>query len=417
SLPSQVRVVRAHDAATLVARARELVAGDVLVLDPGTYRVSTLDLRGLTGRPDAWIMLRGTPGKTFLVGTSSRHNVVEITDCHWLRLEDIDISAPGHAVDGVKFSYGSHSSHVTLDHCRVHDVRQGITSQAALLEHLTVERCEITRMPGSGIYLGYDDPPRIAADTTIRNCWIHDVADGGTTGYGIQIKGHSHGARIENNVLHDVAGSARAVIATYYVDPRGAATPERWNVIRDNLIWNSAGEGVYVVNSAIVENNVIFDVDDGIAVTSYGGRTIDNLVLRNNTVFRCRTAGLRLDQFGAARSATCVIANNALLMEDPGVDALRCQQGTGEAVFTGNACHGRIAGPLASSGAFPVGPPSLEFAAAATGARPPALDLRPAGDSALLARGDARHAPPRDVAGVRRAAGADTDVGAFLHTD
>lgn len=411
---AQGRILSAHDSSELLASIATLRPGDVLQLDDAEYRVPTLHLAGVRGRSDAWITIRGAATRrSRIVGTSPRSNVLEIDDCSWLRIEDLDVTTDPGGVDGVKFTYDSTSAHIALDGCRIHDVAQGISSQAALLTDLDVHRCEISDTTDSGIYLGYDDPPRLAVGTTIRNCWLHDVGYGGTTGYGIQIKGHSRGARIENNVLHRAGGASRAAIATYYVDPAGDAPRVEWNEIRDNVVWDVPGTGIYVTNSAIVANNVVFDAADGIATSSYGGLVVDNLTLANNTVYRCREVGLSLGGFDHARTATITIANNAALMESPQAVALRMQSGPGQAAFIGNGGYGGVEGPI-SAGWTGCAPPATELLAARPGLAPPQLDLRPRSSSTLRDLGDPAYAPASDVDGHLRGPSPTTDSGAWI---
>ena len=61
-----------------------LQPGDNLVLQPGKYP-GGIWLKGLHGRPDAPITIRGRGPQTVLLGTEGT-NTVDLSDCQWLVL-------------------------------------------------------------------------------------------------------------------------------------------------------------------------------------------------------------------------------------------------------------------------------------------------------------------------------------------
>lgn len=416
-LPAQ-RVIRVSDSAALRTAAAQLVAGDTLELAPGTYGLTSLRLDALRGRADAWITIRSRPGaRAVLLGTAVE-NVVNVTDCAFLRFEDLDITSNGQAggVDAVKFTTDTSSQDVTFDGCHLHHVSgNGVSSQAARLERLSLVRCEIDHCSNCGVYLGYPSPVRLAIDTAILDCYLHDIADPAlSTGYGIQIKAGSYGSRIEGNVLHHVGGFDRAGIAVYYPDSAGGQPRARWNVIRDNLLWAVPNEGIWVVNSAIVENNVVVDADVGIAVSSYGGGRVVDLGIVHNTVYRCPTACVSLGGWSNDGSA-CVLANNALLQDNAASRAILANNGLGSATLAGNAIHGTASS--VTRGIVTVTAPALTLRGAGPLVAIEALDLRPAIGSSMLGAADATFRIARDVDGHARAVtpvtgGAYADQGA-----
>jgi hypothetical protein len=393
-------------AAELIAQTPRMRAGDTLLLEPGTYSLSSWNVTRLVGAPQAPITFRGAAAGVVILGNAYA-NVINVTDCHWLRFEDLEITSSGQYpdIDGVKFGTGTRSSNVVFDRCRIHGLAgNGISAQADLVDRLTVTASEIADVGVCGLYLGYPSPLRQVTNTVIRNCWIHDCANGSNEGYGIQIKGGSWGALIENNVLHDVGGTTRAGVAVYYADPAGGQPPERWNVIRGNVLWNVRNEAIYAVNSAVIENNVVFDAVTGISITSYGGNVVDQLLIRNNTIYRCARYGLWFGDADRAR-ASVLIANNAALMESPTVAAYRAAIGLGPATALDNAAYGTS---NFAAGVFAVGAPATQFVRAGAGIGPGTIDLGPSASSALRNRALPGTAPQTDADGGWRDARPDT---------
>lgn len=398
------RYVRVHDSRGLLAAAPRLTAGQTLELAPGIYDFRSLRLIGLAGRAGAPITIRSQPGGRAVLRGVPGENVINIKDCAWLRLEDLEVTCTGQSGggDGLKIVADSTNHDITVEGCRFHHLPgNGVSSQAALLERLSLIACEIDHVGGCGVYLGYpSNPPRLAIGTRIVDCYLHDIADPQeATQYGIQIKPLSYGSVIENNVLHHVGGHDRAAIAVYYPDGAGRVPPERWNVIRGNVMWALPNEGIYVVNGAIVENNVIVDARVGIGVSEYAGSRIDNLRIVHNSVYRCRSAAMNLGGWWKA-DGSCTLANNLIVQDDGRLPAIAgTSRGFGGARVAGNAVHGSVPN---GSGLAAVAAPSELLRAAGAGVLPTALDLRPRAGSALVGAGSTAFMLEQDVDGNPR---------------
>ena len=89
--------------------------GDNLVLQPGKYP-GGIWLKGLYGRPDAPITIRGQGPQTVLVGREGT-NTVDLSDCQWLVLRDLTFDGQGKEVDAIKAgketARGCH--HITIE--------------------------------------------------------------------------------------------------------------------------------------------------------------------------------------------------------------------------------------------------------------------------------------------------------------
>lgn len=301
-----------------------LPAGCIVHVKPGSYALNgNLLLSGKHGTATAWIGIEAE-GAVFVSNTALQ-NVVELSNCSYLYLRGLDIShnngsaAYGSwaSVDAVKFT--GNCNDVSLDTCVLHDVGNcGVSSQASLVQRITVYGCEI-RNCYCGIYWGYyeSSSKRYAHDGRIAANWIHSCppVDLDGTGYGIQIKGGSHGNVIEDNVLSLVGGSTRAGICVYHASTNTAVSTQP-NIIRRNLVRQSRNEGIYASEGALIENNILSDSQNcGIRVTLRNtgswGSFYGRLTIRNNTIQRVMSAaGIGLSVQTNSFSAPFIVANN-----------------------------------------------------------------------------------------------------------
>jgi hypothetical protein len=335
-----------------------LSAGTIVHLKPGTYWLNNnLQLSGQNGSATAWIGIEAEG--TVLVRTTAYSNVVQIANCSYLYLRGLDISHENGSaaygswaqVDAIKFT--GNCNDVSIDSCRLHDVGNcGISSQAPLVQRITVWNSEIWNCY-CGIYWGYyeDAAKRYAHDSRIAANWIHDCppADLDGTGYGLQIKGGSHGNVIEDNVLVNVGGSTRAGICVYHASTNLSVSTQP-NVIRRNLVRNARNEGIYASEGAVIENNILSDcMNAGIRVTRRDtgswGAFYGRLQIRHNTVQRVMSAtGVGISLQTNTFSAPFVVANNFACVNG----AATQKAFEGPTAFTGNAarnyCYGATTG-------------------------------------------------------------------------
>lgn len=400
------QTITVSTAGQLAAAIPGLSPGDTLLLEPGVYAMPNLVLQDVVGAPGQWITIRAKSGRPQLLGTAWK-NVLEIRDCAWLRIEDLDVTHVGgmSGIDAVKFLADTSSHDVTLSGCRIHTVSgNGISSQADLVERLRVLACEIDTIGGCGIYLGFTSPLHQMIDTEIRSTWIHDVsidlATGQPTsaGYGIQVKALSRGTQIVDCVLEDAGGTDRAAIALYYPVHAGNA-PASWrNRIAGNLIKRARKEGIYVCNGATIENNVIVDTPEGIVVSTTDGCAIDRLDIRHNTVFGSSLRAYYLLNMQLAQ-ATVSITDNVGAVTAAGAFAWRLPVGKGQAAFARNAAVGAVYAPGVSGGWFAAGSTAQAFVAP-SGLSP---DLRPKPGGPLIGSAVGGAHPRLDYAGRVRA--------------
>jgi hypothetical protein len=398
-----------------------LEPGDLVHVMDGVHEIQgSLRLTGITGTPLAWIGITAEGDAT--LRNSSLSNVVNVEDCHYLFLRGFEITHDNGAlpyglwdpVDGVKFQ-NAPSDHVSIDSCRIHHLGNvGVSSQAPVIRHISVVDCEIHDCY-VGLYWGYYESgnKRYAHFGTIARNFVHDCPpiDLDGTGYGIQIKGGSRGNLIEDNVLVDTAGGTRAAIAVYHVSTQGAVETDR-NIIRRNFIRSSRNEGIFAVEGALIENNVVVDCDAaGIVVSRRDtgwGSFYGNLTVRNNTVHGLASpTGPALFTGVGPVTLPQVIANNLLIVTVPGQTSLRLPSGYA-GVSSQNHCFGATSGPALGVVALP----DLDALYSTTYGDADFLFPVPAG--ALVSAADASLSSVADFHGTPR--NGAPDVGAFEST-
>ena len=411
-------VYTATNSAELVSMAASLQPGDTLLLAPGVYDVSSLYLNGLHGNATNWITIRGMgPGRPVIRGTALQ-NVINIDGSDYLRLEDLEITHAGGIanIDGIKFNVGYSSSHIIIDNCYLHDLTgNGIGSQSDHVESLCVRYTEIAYVQQNGIYLGYPSPLRTVGNTLIDNCYIHHTSQSSSgvptsTNYGIQIKQGSYGSTIRDCVMHDVGGTARAAIAVYYTKLAGGETLDRFNVVRDNVLWNVRNEGIFAANSAVIQGNVVIDAVTGINVNQYDGNVMDNLYIRNNTTLRC-DRGFYMRNFDQAR-ASVELVNNLALTDSSSDWTFRMPVGQGSATVSNNVHVGPIYIPGVSATGFTAAPSLAATVVDPYGAAT-AVNLYPKVGSAVIDAGMTGVEAAEDFNGLPMNSGSAPDVGAY----
>ena len=171
----------ARDLTATPANVRQQVAalqpGDTLVLQPGKYP-GGIWLKGLYGRPDAPITIRGQSRQTVLLGTAGT-NTVDLSDCQWLVLRDLTFDGQGREVDAIKAgketTRGCH--HITIENNMIinHGANQqivGISTKSPCSDWII--RGNTIIGAGTGIYLGNSDGNQPFVRGTIEYNLIRD---------------------------------------------------------------------------------------------------------------------------------------------------------------------------------------------------------------------------------------------------
>jgi len=417
--PAEARILRAASGADLQSQTGRLVAGDTLLVAAGNYDVSTWNIAGLSGTANAWIVIRAD-GKAVIRGTSGCCNLVQMSNVSYVKLAGFEITMRDtfSGIDGVNLR-GSRNHYIEFDSLYIHDMTNvGIGMWPDSADHITLRNTQICNNYGSGLYWGY--PGRnIIHDVLIENNYIHHCPKDPLldTHYGIQWKGWCYRAIIRNNVLHDVGGTTRCGIVVYYGrKPLAGDDPADINIVRGNILWNCRNEGITAMSDALIENNIVFDAGVGINLQTYGDESftgsnaVEHLTVRNNTVFRCRSACMAISGWSSA-GAQVSVTGNALYQDAAGKTAV--SGSIGAAIARANIVFG--ASSLGQGAA--AGRGLNDFASVNATAAVPALDFYPSSGSSLVnCSTDATIFALQDFNQTARPQGNGYDAGAYERT-
>jgi parallel beta-helix repeat protein len=374
-----------------------LLAGDTLLVQAGEYELNW-NITGRMGTPSDWIIIAGTGGDVIIRGTEY-DNVVDVRLCSYVHFRGFEITTTnaGYGIDGIKFK--SSADHFIIEDCHIHHLTGvGISATSENTEYLTVRYCHIHDIGGvgEGIYLGSHDGSVVAHHCLVEWNWIHDTHPR----KGIQIKRKSYLNVIQDNVIYS---NDEAGIVLYKTDRPSSADN---NVVRRNVIWNTP-EGIFAIGQTDMDNNIIFDCKFGISTRNYSGWGMEDLFIRNNTVYDCDTTCLMLDDWNTA-TGQMICVNNACYQDSLSDIAIAVPFGIGPGLAENN----RHYGIAEVSGSAPGLSSHLEFVNASI--VPGVADFYPQHNSTLRDSGSASYGVPNDDFNLlARPANGSWDVGAY----
>ena len=380
----------------------QLLAGDTLLIAPGDYTFSASPWwpSNRAGLPTDPIVIMPQSGSVRIIG-DLYENVINLSNCSYLILKGLEITCSGQysGIDGINFKAGN--SHVTIQDCAIHDITNVGIGGHENASYIEIKHTHIYNLPNglTGIYLGQHDGSVVLDHCTIVNNWIHDCPNS----YGIQIKRACYANRIEDNVVYNIS-PARPGIMCYKTDRTGTADN---NIIRGNAVWNT-GEGINVVGGVDVENNVVFNSGYGVYTQNYGGWGLENLRIKNNTVYKTTGACFSLPNWDTALGEM-VFINNAGYQDSLNQSAISAPQGPGAGIVSNNYYYGTC---NLSQGVQRGNPPVAEFIRPSI--LPGDVNLYPLPASLLINNGTSTNNPPAyDFNLSTRPYNALYDVGAY----
>jgi len=376
-----------------------LQAGDTLLVVPGWYDMNW-NIQDRAGTSTDWIVIMEESDGVVINGTAY-DNVIDVYNSSYIEFKGFEITAShaGSGIDGIKFRTTSH--HFLIEDLDIHDITGvGISANPAgnTFSYLTIRYCRIHDISdvGEGMYLGNHDGLSPVYHCVVEFNWVHDCHPH----KGIQFKRGTYLNVIQDNVVYncDEAG-----IVLYKTDQASAADN---NIVQRNVIWNCS-EGIFAVGQTDIDNNVVFDCSYGINVRNYGGWGMEDLFLRNNTIYHCSNTCLRLDDWnGATGEMVCI--NNACYQDNIGQSAIQAPDGIGPGYVAFNRHYG-----TSQVGGSNLGNPSnQEFINPSI--TPGVIDLYPLNSATFVDSGTSGYgAPTDDFNWWPRPVNVQWDIGAY----
>ncbi|EYF01362.1 right-handed parallel beta-helix repeat-containing protein [Chondromyces apiculatus] len=380
----------------LNASIAALTPGDVLVLQGGTYSLTSKLTIGVSGTAEAPIVIRAKEGEVpVITRPDAAQNTVNLVQNEYVVLRGLEVTGGSH---GIRMD---HTRFITIEACNIHDTADVALSAnypGSGYEGLIIRRNNIhhTNGTGEGMYLGCNNNECQVFNSVIEGNWVHDTNQASVAqGDGIELKEGSYGNVIRDNVIHD---TNYPCILTYSAVGNGGV-----NIIERNVMWGCGDHGIQVAADAIVQNNIVLDAaQDGIRSQPHQSGSPSNLTIVHNTVLKAGGDALRM--MGA--TGTVVIANNALYAQAG--NALNLGGDLAQVTVRGNVGVGSVAG--VSDGFSATGEIGADFVGASYTGAPP-NDVFPKVGSALVGVADTGYVVGNDFNGVSREGTAD--VGAY----
>lgn len=383
----------------IVTATSALGPGDVVTLNEGTYSVEG---------PVEWVG-EGTESDPITI-KGKGEVVVEITrgwtaayvhDATWMNISGIHFRGAEEITDDHDAMNVSNTDHVTITDCEFGPVTDDGVAIGGNNTSFTFEHNHVHDMAdGNGLYIGCYDASCWTQDSSISNNWIADV--GGDYHYGLYLAPGGQANQINDNVIYAVTYAGLVVGSTEYGDP---------NVVEGNAIWNVAEYGLGVYGSAVVRNNVVFNIDGtGIISGDNGRNTMDNVVITHNTVYDTTEYAIRIEAWSGHTGN--VLANNAAT-NTIGEAILVTQESVDDATYVShNVASGLVTGLLLYTG---TDEPVLPGGGETDFADPVSWNFYPSDTSALVSAADpasSAFVPEVDFNGAPRN-GDSPDAGAY----
>ena len=300
--PANAATVEVKPTDDVVSLTASLSAGDVVTFDDGTYELAgSLDWTG-TGTAASPIKLVAKAGAHPKLELTDGSYVARIHDAAFLEVHGLAFSGSQARLDDGGWFEGvsiADSSDITLEDVVIHDTHATALALDGNNKNLTIHRVEIYGVvDDNGIGLGCWDASCWTQDSTISECFIHDLPGQHD---GIVMDAGTQNVTVTDNVIETIGYRGIQAMGTEFGKP---------NVIEGNAIWGTQEDGLYLAGAAIVRNNLIFDIDGhGIRSTDDDGNLADQ-VIAFNTVYGTTDWGVYLS--GWAGKDGMVFASNAV---------------------------------------------------------------------------------------------------------
>lgn len=388
------------------AMTASLAPGSEVVFNDGVYTITgNLEWTAM-GTADQPIVLRAAADANPIIETSDGWVVARLRNSAFWEIKGLTFRGAEAHFAGTNGYTGLIIENVTdTEITGIHVTQSGGTGVhfGGSNARITFADNEVdTTRAGTGVYVGCGDASCWTQESVYRNNFIHDL--GGDYSVGMHFESGTQGVEIAHNVITGNKYRGLQVESTEH-------GPQ--NLVHGNAIWAVGDVGLGVYGSALVRNNLVFDViGRGIRSNRDGERPFEDVVITHNTVVNTTDWGVDLASWGG--TSGMVLANNVVAnpvgrsfrVERPaegGMDA--------SAYLSGNVFSGYVEGldVLLYPTAYTPGAGFEDFLDAA------AWDFYPRLDSTLIDAADASgnaYVPDEDFNAMPRD-GEYPDVGAY----
>lgn len=382
----------------LQAAVDALAPGDELVLQGGTYTLTSRFGISNSGTAQAPITIRAKDGEVPVITRDAGQNTINVDGADYIVLRGLEIDGGSHGIrlDDADF--------ITIEDCHIHDTADvaisanigGSTYEGLIIRHNHIHD---TNGTGEGMYLGCNNNGCQMFDSIIELNWIHDTNTNVSQGDGIEIKEGSYNNIVRDNVIYN---TNYPCILTYSTVGNGAP-----NIIERNVLWGCGDYGIQSAADAIIRNNIILSAaSGGIGCQSHQAGSPSNLEIVHNTIVVPNNNAVRVSDI----SGSVLIANNALYAQNG--TAITINGNANMVTSAGNAGIGGING--ISTGWTGMGALDGDFVAATYSGGVP-NDVFPAMGGLLVGAADATFVVVDDFNGTPREGAAD--IGAYRYDD
>lgn len=285
------------------ALTSSLLPGDTVTFLAGTFELDgTVYWGNYEGGPQGTaeqpITFRADTDAEVILRNNGGGYVAYLSNAAYVRFEDLIFEGGGDIEYNQPSGLGiDESNHVTVTNCTIRNVWGTGLRIDGNSSAMTITHNEISGTgDGSGLYVGCWDASCWMQESEISNNLIHDIE-----GTGISLSNGTQSSVVKDNVIFRTRDSGLYAGST-------ALGPQL--TIYGNAVWNAGGDGLYLTGSALVQNNVIFEIEgDGIYTRDdYGSLT--DLQISHNTVVNTNGYAAYLEDWYAMPDM--VFANNAL---------------------------------------------------------------------------------------------------------
>ena len=295
----------------LVGLSESVAPGDEWVLADGTYQVrGQVTFSKVLSSESAPLTVRAAEGAVPIIELipdeegNYDNDVFQIDNSTWVLVEGIAFQGSTDWTDDSQNHRGiqiADSSDITLSGVTISQTGDTSLYLSGTNTRIVVENSHIySTLQGYGVYVGCYDATCWTSDSRLSNNWIHSI--GGEDSWSVYLAHGSQGIEITDNVIYGSAGYGVYLGSTEFGDR---------NVFEGNAVWGLSSLGLYVQGASRIRNNIIFNIDGtGVYVRDPDRGTYSDIIFSFNTV--AQTTGWAADIDGWFEQFGMVMANNAL---------------------------------------------------------------------------------------------------------